>query len=200
MRKNLFALTLAVFLLAFGWSVLQKERHLHSGTVMILALQPVDPRSLIQGDYMVLRFALERDIGNALSAQMHESGSNQEEVFSQKAVVRLDSSGEAVFVRLDSGRPLAEDEHLLAFNYRSGRRIIIGTGAFFFQEGYGNAYGQAKYAEMRVDSQGKSLITHLLDEDKKRIEPQRTVQIIIPGNDNKIEDVGELADPNIEEK
>jgi len=215
MRKNLFVLTLAVFLLAFGWSVLQKERQLQSGTVMILTLQPVDPRSLMQGDYMVLRFALERDIDNALPAQMRESDSNQEEAddretgpeqagegpfFSQKAVVRLDSSGEAVFVRLDSGRPLAEDEHLLAFKVRSGRQSSIGAGSFFFQEGYGAAFEQAKYAEMRVDSQGKSLITHLLDEDKKRIEPQRTVQIIIPATNDKIEEVGELVDPNIEEK
>jgi len=165
MRKALFVLILAVFLSAFGWSVLQKERQLQSGTVMILALQPVDPRSLLQGDYMVLRFALERDIDNVLSAQMEQR---------EKAVVRLDPSGEAVFVELDSGRPLAEGEYLLAFNSRSGKNIRIGAGTFLFQEGHGKTYEQAKYAEMRVDSQGKSLITHLLDENKKRIDPRKT--------------------------
>jgi len=171
MRKTLFLLVLAVFLSAFGGSVLQKERQLRSGTVMILALQPVDPRSLMQGDYMVLRFALERDIDNALSAHRENSLEQVGRVPSspQKAVVRLDSSGEAAFVELDSGRPLAEGEHLLAFNSRSGKNTRIGAGTFFFQEGHGKAYDQARYAEMRVDNQGKSLITHLLDENKNRI-------------------------------
>jgi len=191
MRKTLFALALAVFLSAFFWSVMQKERQLQSGTAMILALQPVDPRSLMQGDYMILRFALERDIDKALSARakQHENAtSNQEDgdqengteqavqnlPSSQKAVVRLDPSGETVFVELDSGRSLAEGEHLLAFKSDSDRNSHIGVRSFFFQEGHGKAYEQARYAEMRVDSQGKSLITHLLDENKKRIDPQKT--------------------------
>jgi len=177
MRKALFVLVLAVFLSAFGGSVLQKERQLHSGTVMILALRPADPRSLMQGDYMVLRFAMEREIDAALSAQMEQGGENAPKQTGQrpssprKAIVRLDSSGAAVFVALDSGRPLAEGERLLAFHRRSDENIRIGAGTFLFQEGHGEAYGRAKYAEMRVDSRGDSLITHLLDENKKRIEP-----------------------------
>ena len=157
---------------------------------MILALQPVDPRSLMQGDYMILRFALERNIDNALSAQagLRENAASDEEDADQendpkqvrqipsapqKAIVRLNPSGEAVFVELDSGRPLTEGEHLLAFNSRSGKSTRIGAGAFFFQEGHGEAYDQARFAEMRVDSQGKSLITHLLDENKNRIDPRK---------------------------
>jgi len=188
MRKALFVLVLAVLLSAFGWSVLQKERQLQNGTVMILALRPVDPRSLMQGDYMVLRFAMEREIDHALSTQMGQrdegaipnpESTDQESPPEQaerphKAIVRLDPSGEAIFVELDSGRPLAEGERLLTFHRRSDEDIRIGAGTFLFQEGHGKAYGRAKYAEMRVDSLGRSLITHLLDENKKRIDPRET--------------------------
>ena len=190
MRKILFVVALAAFLSLFGWSVFQKERQMHSGTVMILALRPVDPRSLLQGDYMVLHFVLERDIDNALRAlkparpdsAARKNGQEENGAVppsSQKAVLRLDPAGEAVFVELDTGRSLAKDEHLLAFNtsedtgFGAGRVSRIGAGTFFFQEGHGRAYQQAKYAEMRVDSQGGSLITHLLDAQKKRIDPHK---------------------------
>src|SRR3546814_7520410 len=42
---------------AVNLQVLQKQRVLDDGRTVLLALRPVDPRSLIQGDYMVLRYA-----------------------------------------------------------------------------------------------------------------------------------------------
>ena len=41
-----------------NYSIAQKERLLASGAVVFLELAPVDPRSLMQGDYMALRFAI----------------------------------------------------------------------------------------------------------------------------------------------
>src|SRR3546814_16798011 len=42
---------------AVNLQVLQKQRVLDDGRTVLLALRPVDPRSLIQRDYMVLRYA-----------------------------------------------------------------------------------------------------------------------------------------------
>ena len=38
----------------FNWSVYQKEQTLKEGQLVLLQLAPVDPRSLMQGDYMGL--------------------------------------------------------------------------------------------------------------------------------------------------
>src|SRR3546814_15533292 len=42
---------------AVNLQVLQKQRVLDDGRTVLLALRPVDPRPLIQGDYMVQRYA-----------------------------------------------------------------------------------------------------------------------------------------------
>ena len=49
--------TLAV-LVVVNSAIWQKERHIAQGEVVYLELAPVDPRSLMQGDYMALNFAL----------------------------------------------------------------------------------------------------------------------------------------------
>ena len=40
----------------FNWSVYQKEQTLKEGQLVLLQLAPVDPRSLMQGDYMRLNY------------------------------------------------------------------------------------------------------------------------------------------------
>ena len=40
----------------FNWSVYKKEQILKDGRLVLLQLVPVDPRSLMQGDYMRLSY------------------------------------------------------------------------------------------------------------------------------------------------
>ena len=47
--------------LAVASGIWQREQLLGSGRVVILELAPVDPRSLMQGDYMALTFAAGAD-------------------------------------------------------------------------------------------------------------------------------------------
>src|SRR5690606_4235060 len=47
--------------------IYQREQILAHGKSVILALAPVDPRSLMQGDYMALRFQVADDVRTALS-------------------------------------------------------------------------------------------------------------------------------------
>src|SRR5690606_6091689 len=42
------------------------------GQVVVLSLAPVDPRSLMQGDYMALRFAVAGPLQEALQAAPHQ--------------------------------------------------------------------------------------------------------------------------------
>jgi uncharacterized membrane-anchored protein len=66
MRKLVAVITLVLVLGVVNWSIYKKEQLLENGQIVYLPLAPVDPRSLMQGDYMALRFAIVSDIETAL--------------------------------------------------------------------------------------------------------------------------------------
>lgn len=166
-RRGIAAVCLGLFLALFAWSVMQKERLLASGDEIILALRPVDPRSLMQGDYMVLRLAVEEDIRHALYGLSDDDRALAKGV----AVVEIEQGKSARFKRLDNGSSLADGEKRLVFRGREGE-IQVSSGAFFFQEGHGKAYERARFALLRVDGSGNALITALLDERMETIRPE----------------------------
>ena len=127
---------------------------------MLLRLAPVDPRSLMQGDYMVLRYALERAVRNRGLTQNRSSG---------HLVIKLDPDGVASFVRVHGDEPLADDELLLRYRYRGSLRL--GAESFFFQEGHAKIYVRARYGELRVNPSGDSVLVGLCGEDFKTLGP-----------------------------
>jgi uncharacterized membrane-anchored protein len=140
-------------LLAFGATnamIARKESAIRTGTTMYLELGPRDPRSLMQGDYMALRY----DLGLAILTE------NRRGAF----VVRLSSSNVAQIVREYHGGTLAANEHLLRYT-RGSQGVRIGTDSFFFQEGHGQYYAQARYGELRVAPSGESVLVSLRNAD-----------------------------------
>lgn len=172
--KIIVAACLAVFFLLFARSVHEKEVLLANGKSMILSLQPLDPRSLMQGDYMVLRFSAEDDIRNALNkAYQKQDEEIPPDLFRKGTALMLtDKNGVCSFAGIAglSGGDGQEKAAPLIYRVRD-RRIRIGSGSFFFQEGHGPAYESARFAELRVDADGNCLITRLLDDNLEYIEP-----------------------------
>ena len=153
MRSALVAAGLVLVLAVPNALVVHKERLLAGGTPMLLELAPVDPRSLIQGDYMRLDYALSRQIADSQAAWPR----------SGEIVVALDDLGVARFVRRHRpGTPLRRGEHLLTYRWRNGR-IRVGTDAFHFQEGHAGRYQGARYGELRVARSGTSVLVGLRD-------------------------------------
>lgn len=54
--RILIIVNLLLLLGYFNWSVFKKEQTLKDGQLVLLELAPVDPRSLMQGDYMRLNY------------------------------------------------------------------------------------------------------------------------------------------------
>jgi len=150
--------TLLLILLVANAIIYSRERLLAAGTVMYLELAPVDPRSLIQGDYMALRYRITRDIDNAHGA---ERG---------RAVIRLDDRDVAHFVRLYDGR-LKDDERLLHYETRP-TGVMIGAESYFFEEGHGGDYENARYAELRVNENGDVTLVALRAGDLRKLGSQ----------------------------
>ena len=158
MRTALIAAGLVLSLAIPNWAIWQKEQLLERGDVVLLELAPVDPRSLIQGDYMRLDYAIARGILGTTSWSRDGH-----------VVVTLSPSGVARFVRLhDPLVPLATGERLLQYRKR-GSRIRVGSDAFFFQEGTARKYAEARYGELRVDADGGSVLVGLRDADRTPI-------------------------------
>ncbi|MEP6619401.1 MAG: GDYXXLXY domain-containing protein [bacterium] len=150
--RALIAAGLVLVLVASNVAIVQKERVLSTGTPMLLRLATVDPRSLMQGDYMRLDYALTRTLDS--TSHWPRDG---------VIVVTLDSLGVVQLVRRhETGVPLARGEHLLRYRFRT-RHYRVGTDAFHFQEGSANHYRQARYGELRVDDAGTSVLIGLRD-------------------------------------
>ncbi len=144
----------------FDGLVYEKEHLVRSGHQVFVELRPVDPRSLIQGDYMRLRYALADDIEGATGDEPPANG---------RLVVRLDDRNVATFERLCDGGDLAEGERLMQWRLRE--RIYIGSNVYYFQEGHAGLYEDAEFAELRVDDSGRTLLIGLRDEDLRPITP-----------------------------
>jgi len=160
MRKWIVVLSGLAVLAVVNYAIYQKEQVLTNGRVVLLELVPVDPRSLMQGDYMALRFRLQTDIPYS------------REILDGLAVVAVDQRGVAIFRRLDDGRPTANDELKIYFRARAGT-AKLGTNAFFFQEGDARFYSNARFGEARVAGDGQILLTGLRDANLQKLGPSR---------------------------
>ncbi|MGM0785547.1 MAG: GDYXXLXY domain-containing protein [Pseudomonadota bacterium] len=167
MNKTVVAVATLLILAAINWAIWGKEKHLAEGEVVYLALAPVDPRSLMQGDYMALNF----EIGNRIRQAVRERASGVEatDVANGHVVVTLDERRVAHFERLGKGdEELAESEMRLRYRLRNGR-VEFATDAFFFQEGQAERYEAARYGRFRVDERGAPLLVSLHDDELKRL-------------------------------
>ncbi len=151
-------LNLIILLVYFNYSVAKKEELFKDGQLILLELAPVDPRSLMQGDYMALRYKISENIS---SDTIPKRG---------YCVVRLNSNGVAQKIRFQKNTtPLNSGEYVIEFTSPNKWNINIGAESFFFQEGHAKKYENAKYGGLKIDKKGNSLLIGLYDEQLKVI-------------------------------
>lgn len=149
-RRAVIALATVATLAFIAAQVADKEAQLASGEVVYLQLAPVDPRSLVQGDYMTLAYALDADVPVASSA-----------------VLTLDADGVFRSARPDDGTPLGADERRVRVSGpREGRRSRLASSAFLFQEGHAEQYEGARFGRF-VLAGDKLILTHLTDAERR---------------------------------
>ncbi len=162
MKKALFWGTTVLVIVALNLLAMKKEQVLAHGRTMLLRLAPRDPRALIQGDFMRLRYTIAQE---AAGAPIAAEGC---------IVVTLGENEVARFARVHRGENLRDSEHLLFYRNRGALRL--GAESFMFQEGDASLYSKAKYGELKVDPSGASVLVGLRGEDFKplgRKDPSR---------------------------
>ena len=153
--KIVLAANLILVLAFFAFSVMQKETLIAKGTEILLRLAPVDPRSLMQGDYMALDYEIMREIG-------YKSKSGY-------IVVKVDGDRVAEFVRIQDDQDVNDGEFIIRYKRNSGR-LSVGADNYFFQEGSAKKFENAKYGLLKVDDDGNSILVGLCDKDGRLIE------------------------------
>jgi len=152
--KIILVANLILVLAFFAFSVVQKEMLIGKGTEILLRLAPVDPRSMMQGDYMALNYEIFRKID-----YRSESG---------YIVVKVGSDRVAEFVRVQSDKDVNDGEHLIRYKRESGR-LSVGADNYFFQEGSAPKFEKAKYGLLKVDAEGNSILVGLCNDDGQLI-------------------------------
>jgi uncharacterized membrane-anchored protein len=136
----------------------QKEQVLKDGELVLLKLVPLDPRSLMQGDYMALRYAVTRELNpDSIPARGY-------------CILRLDENGVGhnSAIRKNKG-DLKEGEIAIRYYYNE-RFVSIGAESYFFEEGSASKFDSAKYGGLRVSKNGSSVLVGLYNEGLKLIE------------------------------
>jgi len=159
MRKHIMIALLIVILAALNFGIYQNNQITQHGETVLFELAPVDPRSLMQGDYMRLAYAVER----AGPKRKHSRKKTRKTM-----VIRVGEDKVAQFVRDHNGEALDEGEKLLDFIESYGRARIV-PNSLFFQEGHAEHYEEAKYGVFKFHTSGKHLLIGLANEDKKQI-------------------------------
>ncbi|HSC79700.1 MAG TPA: GDYXXLXY domain-containing protein [Chitinolyticbacter sp.] len=156
-------------LLVFNLIVAGHERTLASGDAVLLPLRPVDPRSLMQGDYMALDYALTERI-DATIAAARWAPQRGDVLY---AYLRRDQYGIGQLQRVGNvaSKPRAGELVLKLRWENHGAKLP--THSYFFAEGEGERFAQARYASWRIGAHGTALLEGLADRDRRAIAPGR---------------------------
>lgn len=145
-----------------NWDVRGKEQVIAQGQRILVPLIPVDPRSLMQGDYMALNFSLPFEMREKLK-----------DIVSPSQLVRasLDDQGVATIQGLlTDTSPLEKGELALPLKRLKGQWVLV-TDAYFFPEGQGRHFEQTRYGDFRVLPDGRALLVGLADGDGQPVLP-----------------------------
>ncbi len=159
MKTPRFLLIGLVILVLINIGIYRKERLLAEGAPLLLKLAPLDPRSLMQGDYMALRYQLEEDLEKQGQKPIPADG---------RLLLNLDRNRVGSLAGLYEGQTLQENQLPIRYRMRNGRLHIAGN-SYFFEEGTASRYQQARYGEFRVAENGDAILVALRDEKLKAL-------------------------------
>ena len=191
-RSSFYAVLALAVLLPIGsslWQVQSYERILSQGQSILLRLQPVDPRSIMQGDYMEVGYELTSTIRKELELSISRGDSSaQISDRLEKSLSLKDGASFLAAIKVIDGvaeQPVAfyEVHEITDFHHQEGvvylpfilkseysRHVVSPSFSteFFFKEGLARQYEKARFAEVAV-SNGRVLLRALLDIDRVQI-------------------------------
>ena len=158
--KFIAIMTVFIALIAINVNISKKQDLLKNGDKLLFSLAPADPRSLMQGDYMRIRFDIAAEINQIVRDKYKNTKIPAQQGF---AIVEKGENDVAHFIKLDDGSStLSDNQYLIPYKFRN-YRIVFTTNAFYFQEGRASHFQQAKYGEFRI-KEGEMLLANMVND------------------------------------
>jgi hypothetical protein len=158
MVLTLVGATLLATLSVANIGIWQKEQTIRHGQPVFVKLAPVDPRSLMQGDYMRLNFDLPSELrwgDGPPTAQRptvllrpHPGLPGAYDVIGNDAAVAGGTTAAGIEVQLAR---------------KNGQWVLV-SDAWYFKEGQASRFAAARYGEFRVLPSGTAVLVGLADE------------------------------------
>ena len=157
-KRIIITLNFLILMSFFSFNVYRQEKIKKVDSKLILELAPVDPRSLLQGDYMVLRYDI---IDNLYTWEL------EKENYFSKGFVLLEKDDNGISRFCWSFREWEKGS--IEFRRDMEGTYSIGADSYFFEEGTGDLYQNARYAEFYLYDEGKIKIKCLLNRNMEPI-------------------------------
>lgn len=161
---------LVIFTAVLSRQMIIHEATLSQGREVYLTIGPKDPRSLMQGDYMILRYHQNLQPPKSTRKDAPKTG---------YVILSVDDQKVARFYAYVSPQANAEDtkenrpENSVKIAYKKSNSwqnwLTYTATSFFFEEGKAAHFEKARYIAVRVSKDGTALITHLLDENFNKL-------------------------------
>ncbi|MDR6549284.1 GDYXXLXY domain-containing protein [Paenibacillus qinlingensis] len=159
-NRWLIALLILLQVGAMSLQIGKSEYLLSHGKLIKLQLEPLDPRSLIQGDYVRLRYTISLP-------PMYQNNLEERTGKGKVAVVLAPSGNSEVYEfrrEYKPGESLSPEEIRLNGEREGYEGIVYGIENFFIPEGTGREYEQkAKFAEVKVSTNGDAILVRLTE-------------------------------------
>ncbi|MGC6404777.1 MAG: GDYXXLXY domain-containing protein [Candidatus Comchoanobacterales bacterium] len=172
MKKIMLVLSTLIVMLVINGLIIEKEQTLRHGDTILVKMGAVDPRSMMQGDYMA--------VGYKLVMRLSEKSYPMITQGAQYIVIEVDKDRVAQFSRVYQNEALNDHEYLVGFTIdrteynfldEDDKRIYLQLDLpqqYFIQEG-SQAYDDAVYVVLKTSKSGEYLLFGLADEEKQLI-------------------------------
>ncbi|NMH70480.1 DUF2157 domain-containing protein [Bacillus sp. RO3] len=145
-----------------GYQVYTNETLLQNGETVLLELQPVDPRSLLQGDYVELNYT----ISQLENTEIEDNGpvtivlrKNKEGIHEYSGIYRFEDNWNISYEK-QPGDVLLNGK--VTSSWDSSVRVTYGIEHFFIPEGTGlEVEGNVKVAVVKVSLKGDGILEQL---------------------------------------
>ena len=158
-KKSLPLILASLSILFFLGLITKHELQLKQSDSIFIELAPVDPRALLQGDYMILNYRLDFIGDTAKKAFDNRSSVSAYVALDDQRRVKHVAFQPEALSKMDVVKPL-----LLKNPNNRLDGLYAAANSFMFAEGLEPCYRNARFAEIKVNQQGNALLVGLVDQ------------------------------------
>jgi uncharacterized membrane-anchored protein/uncharacterized membrane protein len=158
----MISLVIGLQFVLIGAQIAKSEYILSTGDLIKLELQPLDPRSLIQGDYVILSYSISSiEVNNNV-----KQGEKVQVILSPNEAGVYEYTGVYTYKgELNKEYTITDADVMINARYDGWSGLIYGIESFFVPEGTGREVERnARYAYVKVASNGDSILIKLTEE------------------------------------